>query len=759
MPSLFRSVLSRFRSRSLRQQALLLILAIVVPTALLQVVLVPSLLLRRFTVLEQRQFEGMNAVLGNDYLREETRLQAFTQNFSTWGETYRYAEGRNPAYLGSALVPSTFVGGHVSVWGVTDRTGRPLSAATYGSTGIVTDAAAQRLVQALLGTLPGDPEKPVSGVVMAGENFYLLAARPITRDDGSGFAGRFLFARPLTTASIREFTSFAPDSQVTLDGPSSGAGPQDASRATLIFPLSAPDGRTSALLHITLARPLQAAGRQVTWQLLFITTLSAVIALLLGTTFIRRRVLDVVEHYDAGIRRMQAEPTYRLEVQAQDELGRLAGTVNDLSDRQQRQYLEIQALHLRDGLTGLLNRTGLTRAAGQDAVVSAVMVQVANLDGLSALYGIGWADRLIVELAARLREEAPDALCARTRSDTFAMISTHPLTTFPALQAALSRPYTMNTGEVQLRLVTGEAHEEEPATAEHLLGCAELALQEAREAGDMHRRYTRETRQRLDRRRILEDGLRTMTEATFTLHYQPVVDMNGQVPVSFEALLRWEHPQLGPVSPVEFIPLAERGGYIYALGQWVIRQALTDLRRADQSGLKVNVNVSPLQLLNPAFAADTLALVNRSGLQTACLVLEVTESAVLEDVGLATAHLTALRVAGVQVALDDFGTGYSSLSLLSRLPIDIIKLDRAFLAEALTQPAAQTVLTQVVALAAQLGLPVVAEGIEDPGTLTLLHGLNVTYGQGYLLGRPADFSASLGLQAPVPERPGPASAD
>ncbi|GGJ78102.1 EAL domain-containing protein [Deinococcus aquiradiocola] len=734
----------RLRSRSLRQQALLLILAIVIPTFLLQVVLVPDLLLRRFASLEQRQLSLMKAALGRDYDREEARLQAFTQNFSTWSDTYRFAEGRNPSYLSSALVPSTFAGGHVSVWGVTDRAGLLLSSATYGPAGIVADVAGQQLVRTLLGTLPSGPVRPVSGVVQVGEKFYLLAARPITRDDGSGFAGRFLFARLLTPAALAEITSLGPDSQVTLGGPSRGPVPVQRAQAALTFPLSAPDGRTSALLHVTIERPLQEAGRQVTFQLLFITALSAVIALLLGTTFVRRRVLQVVERYDAGIRRMQREPTYRLQVHAQDELGRLAGTVNDLSDRQHRQYLEIQSLHLRDGLTGLLNRTGLTRAAEEGAAVSAVMVQVANLDGMGAVYGAAWADRLVVELAARLREEIPDVLCARLRSDTFALLGTRLLGEFGAVQAAVARPYSMNTGAVQVRLIWGQAEAEAPSTAEHLLSCAELALQEARDAGVVYRQYTQETRERLERRRILEEGLRTMTDETFALQYQPVVDMNGQVPVSFEALLRWTHPLLGAVSPVEFIPLAERGGYIYALGQWVLRRAIRDLLRADRPGLKVNVNVSPLQLLNPAFAEDTLALVRSAGLPTECLVLEVTESAVLEDVGLATAHLTALRAAGVQVALDDFGTGYSSLSLLSRLPIDVIKFDRAFLSEALTERAARTVLTQSVAMAMQLGLPVVAEGIENLDTLLLLRDLGVRFGQGYLFGRPAPFEASLG---------------
>ncbi|GGR34767.1 bifunctional diguanylate cyclase/phosphodiesterase [Deinococcus ruber] len=734
----------RLQAFSLRQQTLLLLLAVIIPTVLLQVVLVPDLLLRHFVALEHRQLAFTGTAVQHDYAREEARLQAFTENFASWTETYGFAEGHNPTYLNSALVPSTFVGGHVTVWGVTNRTGRLLSAATYSSDGIKVDTAAQQLVRTLLRTLPDDPSRSVSGVANVGEAFYLLAARPITRDDGSGLAGRFTFARLLTPATLQEITSLDPASRLMLTRPSAGSFPDQRTQTTLHLPLNAPNGTVSAVLQVTQRRPILIAGQQAVGQLRMLTVLSAATVLLLGMALIRSRVLRVVERYDAGIRQMQADPTYRLKIHAQDELGRLATTVNDLTERHYQHYLEIQALHQHDSLTGLLNRTGLIRTTAQDRFTSAIMLQVRNLDSLSALYGTGWVDRLVIDLATRLYEEAPDTVCARIRFDTFALLSRQPLVRFAPLCAAAARPYLMNTGEVQLTIIIGQVEMEASMSAEQLLSCSELALQEARDAGELHRTYTQGTRQRLDRRRQLEDGLRTMTEATFTLHYQPVVDIHEQVPVSYEALLRWQHPTLGPVPPAEFIPLAERGGYIYALGQWVLRQAMSDLLRAHRPGLKINVNVSPLQLLNPAFADDTLTLVRAAGLPTACLVLEVTESAVLENLELATAHLTALRAAGVQIALDDFGAGYSSLSLLARLPIDMIKLDRAFLATALTEHAARTILAQIVALGTRLELPVVAEGIENLDMLRLLRELQVRLGQGYLFGRPAPFSASLG---------------
>ncbi|MFW8627909.1 putative bifunctional diguanylate cyclase/phosphodiesterase [Deinococcus sp. ME38] len=744
MPSPRRPWIHSFRAQPLRRQANLLVIAVLVPTVILQAVAVPTLLLQRFRSLEKRQLAGNGETLTKAYAREDARLRAFTKNFATWNETYRYAQGRNPGFLNSNLVPSTFEGGNVSIWGVVDRSGQILSAATYTPQAIQTGGVASATVRALLWRMPQDSARTASGIVAVGGRYYLAASQPITQDDGTGLAGRFLLARELTPGVIADIVPLGQDSRLSLAGPGADTTPPEPLSDRLTLPVTAPDGTPSATLRLTQTRFILEAGRAAILQIALITALSTLLTLLLGVTFIRRQVLQVVEEYDRDVRRMQRDSRHRLTVRGDDELGRLGVTINDLTDQYRRQYNEIQIMHQRDGLTGLLNREGLIRRSIPQSLRAAAVIQVGSLESLSGLYGAVRTDRLLLEFAARLREHAPSAFCARLRSDTFALLCGQPLETLlPAVQA-LSAPYPVNTGEVQLRVHVGLVDSEELQSADALLECAELALQESHDFGEPTRTYTRQTRQRLERARTLQDSLRTFTDETFTLHYQPIMDLNGQVPVSFEALLRWTHPDLGFISPAEFIPLAERGGHIYAVGQWVLRQAASDLLRSGRSTVKVNVNVSPLQLLSPSFTQDTLQALSQLGLPATQLVLEVTESAVLGDLDLATAHLSALREAGIQIALDDFGAGYSSLSLLSRLPVDVIKLDRTFLTEALTEQGARSVLAQVVVLATQLGFPVVAEGIENLDTLTLLRELGVRRGQGYLLGRPAPYADSLG---------------
>ncbi|MCD0155762.1 bifunctional diguanylate cyclase/phosphodiesterase [Deinococcus sp. 6GRE01] len=739
-----RSWFRSFRTLSLRRQANLLVVAVLVPTVILQAVAVPNLLLQRFRSLEQRQLTATGETLTKAYAREDARLRAFTKNFAAWSETYRFAQGLNPGFLNSNLVPSTFEGGNVNIWGVIDRAGQVLSAATYSPPEIQRGEAAGVIVRELVRWMPSDPAQTASGLVAIGDRYYLTASQPITQDDGTGLAGRFLLARELTPEVLTEVVPLGQDSQLSLVGPGITTSAPNLLTDQLALPVMAPDGAPSATLQVTQTRFILAAGRAAISQIALITALSTLLTLLLGVTFIRRQVLQVVEQYDRDVQQMRRDSRHRLTVRGDDELGRLGVTINDLTDQYRRQYAEIQSMHQRDGLTGLLNREGLTRRSMPQSLRAAAVIQVGSLESLSGLYGAVRTDRLLMEFAARLREHAPSAFCARLRSDTFALLCGQRLDTLmPAVHAA-SAPYAVNTGEMQLRVHVGLVDSEELKSADELLECAELALQESHDFGEPARTYTRQTRQRLERARALQESLRIFTDDTFTLHYQPIVDLNGQVPVSFEALLRWTHPQLGFISPAEFIPLAERGGHIYAIGQWVLRQAASDLLRSGHPTLKVNVNVSPLQLLSPSFAQDTLQALGQLGLPATQLVLEVTESAVLENLDLATAHLNALREAGIQIALDDFGAGYSSLSLLSRLPVDVIKLDRTFLTEALTERSARSVLAQVVVLATQLGFPVVAEGIENQDTLTLLREMGVRRGQGYLLGRPVPYADSLG---------------
>jgi EAL domain-containing protein (putative c-di-GMP-specific phosphodiesterase class I) len=278
------------------------------------------------------------------------------------------------------------------------------------------------------------------------------------------------------------------------------------------------------------------------------------------------------------------------------------------------------------------------------------------------------------------------------------------------------------------------------ADAESLLQNAEAALHQARKSGDRHLRYRRDMSAEVLERLALEQRLRAALEANqFVLHYQPTVDLVSGAIVGAEALLRWRDPARGLVAPDGFLSVLESTGLILEVGEWVLRQAIADLRCWQQLGnrpMRVAVNVSPVQLRQQDFAARFLAIAQLRAQGFGGLDVEITEGVLLEDPVFLADTLQRLRDEGVHVAIDDFGTGYSSLSRLSQLPVDTLKIDRCFITRLVEDPTAQAVVSTIVSLARAFKLGTVAEGVETVEQFKLLQSLGCERSQGYLHSRP-----------------------
>ncbi|MBJ7901439.1 MAG: EAL domain-containing protein [Cyanobacteria bacterium RI_101] len=226
---------------------------------------------------------------------------------------------------------------------------------------------------------------------------------------------------------------------------------------------------------------------------------------------------------------------------------------------------------------------------------------------------------------------------------------------------------------------------------------------------------------------------------SLTLAYQPQIDLRTGRLGGVEALVRWNHPQQGVISPAEFIPLAEATGLIVPLGDWVLRESCRQYRRWLNAGVapfKLSVNISPRQLEEPDLGERLQAILVETGVAPEALTLEITESCMLDEPQTVIAHLTALRRLGVQIAIDDFGVGYSSLAFLKDLPVNLLKLDKAFLDGATPGSKNQVILAGIIELGHRLQLRLVAEGIENGEQLALLKKLHCDVGQGYLLSPP-----------------------
>ena len=249
------------------------------------------------------------------------------------------------------------------------------------------------------------------------------------------------------------------------------------------------------------------------------------------------------------------------------------------------------------------------------------------------------------------------------------------------------------------------------------------------------------------------DLRRAIERREFVLHYQPVVDLTHGRILGFEALVRWQHPTRGLLSPAAFVPTAEATGLIVAIGRWVLEEACTQAQRwqldtLTEPKLSMSANLSPRELREPGLVENVAAILRRTGVDPATIVLEITETSMVEDADGAIATLQALKALGVRLAIDDFGTGYSSLSYLRRLPVDVLKLDRSFVVPAGRGDRESALVDAVFRLGRSLGLVTIAEGIEDAEQRDRLVSLGCRVGQGYLFARPmAEPAASEFLVA------------
>jgi diguanylate cyclase len=283
-----------------------------------------------------------------------------------------------------------------------------------------------------------------------------------------------------------------------------------------------------------------------------------------------------------------------------------------------------------------------------------------------------------------------------------------------------------------------------------LFEAADLALLMAKREGDIAlRRYASDFRAQVQQRSQLEHALhKALAGEQFMLHFQPCLTLSGEI-VGVEALLRWQHPTLGPIAPDRFIPILEQNGQITGVGLWVLDQALAALKAWDSAGLTVpwlSLNVSSVQLLKPDIAERFIEALERHQISGTRLVLELTESVVMRNAADAISKLKAMTEHGIRIAVDDFGTGYSSLAYLKRLPIHHLKIDKEFVLEIDHDVDDQAIVRSILALAQALNLEVIAEGVETRAQWQKLADLGCSIAQGFYLGRPqcgADFLTYL----------------
>jgi diguanylate cyclase (GGDEF)-like protein len=442
-------------------------------------------------------------------------------------------------------------------------------------------------------------------------------------------------------------------------------------------------------------------------------------------------------------------------------------TAHDVSEQKKYEaQLAKQAFY--DSLTQLPNRALLrdriqqafARAHRRQSNVCLLFLDLDNFKHVNDSLGHQIGDELLQQTAERLKAAfREESTVARLGGDEFVVLlegitsDDHAKLVAERLQQCLAAPFTLSGQEFQITASIGMSISQggsgEP---DDLLRDADIAMYRAKWSGKACHAIFDSTMQRdMLQQMQLEGDLRNAIDSQeFILHYQPIIDLVSGTVSEVEALVRWQHPTRGIISPADFIPIAERTGLIVPLGHWVLKEACTqvvawDAQFPTMPPLVLSVNLSPRQFQRSALINDIETVLRETKFPASRLKLEITEGAILGDDEATLQTLVKLKNLGIKLAVDDFGTGYSSLSYLRKLPIDCLKIDRSFINDLSFGAEGLAIVRAIIAMAKSLGLTITAEGVETKEQYDLLKEQSCSFGQGYLFSRPIESSSFLAL--------------
>jgi diguanylate cyclase (GGDEF)-like protein/PAS domain S-box-containing protein len=446
----------------------------------------------------------------------------------------------------------------------------------------------------------------------------------------------------------------------------------------------------------------------------------------------------------------------------------------DITNQKEQEERILYQAHY-DSLTDLPNRflsldrlsQHIKEAERTDLKVAVIFLDLDDFKKVNDTIGHDAGDKLLMQAAQRLKDAVRDGdTIGRLGGDEFIMLLGGLNDVIDARAAAenllekFRNPFSLDGRELILGASIGiSIYPDDGKTTIELLRCADTAMYCSKNQGrNTYNYFTESMNKDVSRRLMLEEKLHGALErGEFSLRYQPMISIKDHRVIGSEALLCWDNPEIGQVSPEEFIPITEQSGLIVQIGKFVLYEALrvaAEWQRNLISGFMISVNFSPRQFRDPAMVEDVKLILQESGIERDSLELEITEGVLLGGVSNNDASLNALSELGIKIAMDDFGTGYSSLNYLRRYPFDSIKIDREFISDMTYDMGDRELVNAAIVMAHSLDLKVVAEGVETNEQLVYLEKLGCDYAQGYFFGRPVpaeEFTALLELQTSITE--------
>lgn len=695
-------------------------------------------------------------------------------NYSAWDDTYQFVQGHDaPDYLESNYTVTTFETNRLDLLLLIDEQGN----IRYGQ-GFDQQQKAARPVpdyfrqpdQVRKLTQFADVNDVHQGLLQIDGQPMMVVAQPILTSERQGpirgalIAGRFVSPAEVKRLSLRtqEQLSIRPaDRQMHL-----AAGHPDV----WVEHLSGSESRVYGIVHdwdgglcffVSLDQERLVYQQGLKTVLYFSLYLAAIaIFAIAGAVFASERlVISRLKHLVDNIRWISRNQSFsaRMEPSGRDEIGELEAEFNLMMSSLQQSQQAIREAALLDPLTQLPNRVAfaerlaeaIERAKLTGESLAVLFVDLDHFKQINDTWGHEAGDRLLLTIVERMQGAlSTEALISRMGGDEFTVLitgfasnqSVHDLAA--RVGAELSRPLFIADRELKVTASIGYSfYPHDGSDAESLIKNADLAMFTGKGQGRNEiLPYRDEMRQMIEKQEKLTMYLRSAVEQEeLFLQYQPIVDISTGGTVGVEALVRWQHPVIGRVSPLEFIPLAEKTGLIHNIGNWVLRRSCEEMLLLGRSDLQLSINASAVQLEQTGFVDGVMDILQETGFDPRRLKIEITESALMSDIHGVTDKLQQLRNAGIEISLDDFGTGYSSLHYLKKFPLDTLKVDKSFMDEIARAEGDSTIAKAIIDLGRNLGLTVIAEGVETAEQVAFLREQACYFVQGYYFSKPLDF--------------------